>query len=106
MIIMLLYPGVRCYVPYEINNTQVDITGRSHVRTQYAPLVDDCSQCKPTNELRNISQWCSWQCAPFPDTSTTSCVLPGAQRLIFDLYEEFQTCRSKWSLIVEVYFHL
>ena len=97
MIIMLLYPGVRCYVPYYDFYTK---------QYEYAPLVDDCSQCKPTRNLTDIKDWCSWQCAPFPDTSTASCVLPGAQRLIFDLYEEFQTCRSKWSLIVEVYFHL
>ena len=102
MIIMLLYPGVRCYVPYLKDPKLGFIPGN----TQYPPLEESCSQCKPTNELRNISQWCSWQCAPFPDTSTASCVLPGAQRLIFDLYEEFQTCRSKWTLFVEVYCYL
>ena len=107
MIIMLLYPGVRCYLPYLKDPKLEPIDDRySPENYQDPPLEESCSQCKPTNELRNISQWCSWQCAPFPDTSTTSCVLPGAQRLIFDLYEEFQTCRSKWTLIVEVYCHL
>ena len=61
--------------------------------------VESCSKCKPANEMETIDEWCSGDCAPFPDTSKmSSCVLPNSESTIFNLRKNFQECRSKWKI--------
>ena len=46
----------------------------------------------------SIDQWCSEDCAPFPDTrETTSCSSTNSNpSTLFSLLGDFQECRSKY----------